>query len=371
MTSKERLEAAVNGQLGDRVAWAPEINNLVTKRVIREVAEGKLEPLGDFKQLSDHSYARSNQIVGGDMLLRIAPYRVEYDDVQFDSVDEGEEIVSTIETGKGKLTSRVRKTPESATDFRYEFYVKGKDDYPIWRDVVERRRYVADYDNVTDIIEQVGDAGIITLETPCTPYMDFVMWTAGVEPLMYQIFDNEKELTELFEIQHQKNLEACRIAAACPHGVVNRPIEDTSQHLSSPDMFNKFIRRHMQEMGEIARAGGKQYVPHMCGHLADMLPILKDMAIDGIEAITPPPTGNCPAALAREVLGPGRLLIGGIDPTRFALSPPDEFEQTVKALLDEMKDDPRFILGHEEIQITANWENVKTVNRLLAETRRG
>ena len=372
MTSRDRLEAALRGKLADRIGWAPEINDLVTERNIRAVEAGKLEILGDVPrdELNEIPYARSNQIIGGDTLLRVKPYRTEYDGVRFGRIDEGDEVVETVETPKGRLTSRIRKTPESATNFRYEFFIKGPDDYPVWRDVVERTRHIPDYDEVARIDRKLGAAGMISLETPCTPYMDFVMWTAGVEPLMYQIFDHENELRDLFERMHQKNLEACRIAAECPIVPAVRPIEDTSQHLSSPELFKKFIRRHMHEMGEAVHWGGKLYIPHMCGHLADMLPILKHLAIDGIEAITPPPTGNCPVSLARKVLGSQRILIGGIDPTRYALSEPGEFERTVQGVLDEMKDDPRFILGHEEIQVSARWENIRTVSRFVREAPR-
>ena len=367
MTSRERLEAALRGELADRVAWAPEINDLVTRRNIKAYRAGTLEPLAPIDEESEVQYALSNQIVGGDCLLRVTPYRVEYDGVEFETIEEPGEIVETVETAKGKLSSRTRKTPESATNFRYEWFVKGPPDYPVWRDVVERTRFVPDYETVAQIDRKLSGAGIISLETPCTPYMDFAMWHAGVEPLMYQIFDHERALMDLFNVMHGKNLEACRIAAACPGIKMVRPIEDTSQHLSSPAMFEKYIRRHFTEMGEIIKASGKLYIPHMCGHLADMLPIIRDMPIDGIEAITPPPTGNCPATLAREVLGRERVLIGGIDPTRYALSTPDEFERTVREVLDAMKDDPRFILGHEEIQITAKPETVRTVSRLVRE----
>jgi uroporphyrinogen-III decarboxylase len=145
-------------------------------------------------------------------------------------------------------------------------------------------------------------------------------------------------------------------------------MEDTSQMLSSPEMFRKFIEKHLEDYAEVAHARGKLFLPHMCGHLKDMLPVLKDMSLDGIEAVTPPPTGNCPVKLARKVLGSRRVLIGGIDATRFALSPPDEFERTVAHVLAEMRDDPRFVLGNEEIQVSARWENIVTVNRLLGQT---
>jgi hypothetical protein len=60
--------------------------------------------------------------------------------------------------------------------------------------------------------------------------------------------------------------------------------------------------------------------------------------------------------------------VGGIDATRFALSTPAEFEKTLRELLAAMKGDRRFILGDEEIQVSARWENILIVNRLLKET---
>ncbi len=370
MTSKERLECALRGEKADRLGWAPEINDLVTKNVIERVAAGTLKPLSGVApdKLNGLQYAKSNQILGGDTFLRVTPYKTVRTGVEFGKRDEGAEIVEWVQTPKGRLTARIRKEPESATDFRYEWFLKGPDDYRVWRDVIERTTFVPDYDTVAEIERKLDGAGIITLETPATPYMDYVMWFAGVEPLLYQIVDHERELVELMEIQHAKNLEACRIAAKCPHGLVNRPIEDTSQHLSSPDMFRKYVRRHMTDYADIAHSGGKLFIPHMCGHLRDMLPILTGLPIDGIEAMTPPPTGNCPAPHARKVLGKERIIVGGLDATRFALSRPAEFETTLRELLASMKGDRRFILGDEEIQVSARWENILTVNRLLKET---
>lgn len=371
MTSKERLEAALAGVKAGRVGWAPEINDVFTEHYIRRYRAGELKALGPIDEYNALAYARINQLVGGDTLLRVKPWKMLYDGVVFGKVEEGDETVETIETPAGKLSSRIRREPEAATSFRYEFFVKGPADYPVWADFVARTRYVPDYDAVANAQRKLGDAGIVSLDVPATPYMDFVMWHAGVEPLMYQVFDHERELTALFEVQHARNLEAYRIAAACPFGRIVRPMEDTSQMLSSPDAFRKFIRPHMQAYADVVHAHGKLFLPHMCGHLKDMLPILKDVDIDGIEAITPPPTGNCPVKLARKVLGSTRVLIGGIDATRFSLSPPGEFERAVAEVLSDMKGDPRFVLGDEEIQISARWENIEITSRLLEKTASG
>lgn len=357
MTSREVLEAAMRGEPADRVGWAPEINDTLTTRNLRKAG---IDPAAD-----PLPYATSNRLLGADCLHRKLPYRVEYDGVRFETRTEGNESVETIETPKGILSSRRRYIPETDMWFRYELHVKGPADYAVWADVVGRTRFVTDYDSVLNADRLLGDRGILSIEAPCTPYMDFVMWRMGAEEIVYQTADHERELIDLFELMHRKNLEAHRIAAGSPLGLLVRPIEDTSSMLSSPRLFRKFVLRHMREYAEIAHAGGKLFLPHMCGHLHDMLPILKDLPIDGIEAITPPPTGDCPITYARRALGKERILIGGLDATRFALSPPEEFERMVREVLEAMKGDPRFVLGHEEIHRNARPENLTAVRRLI------
>ena len=77
MNSKERLEAALRGEKADRVGWAPEINDGVTKNVIERVEKGTLKPLSGVapEKLNTLVYAKSNQILGGDTFLRVTPYK--------------------------------------------------------------------------------------------------------------------------------------------------------------------------------------------------------------------------------------------------------------------------------------------------------
>ena len=46
MTSRDRLEAALRGELADCVGWAPEINDVVTQRNIEAYRAGGLEVTG-------------------------------------------------------------------------------------------------------------------------------------------------------------------------------------------------------------------------------------------------------------------------------------------------------------------------------------
>jgi uroporphyrinogen-III decarboxylase len=111
----------------------------------------------------------------------------------------------------------------------------------------------------------------------------------------------------------------------------------------------------------------KKFIVHMCGHLKDMLPIIKDIELDGIEAATPGPTGNAEPDEMRRVLG-DVIIMGGVDPTRYAIQGPAEMVKTLRERLSRIKGDRHFILGSEEIPVSAKLETVKAVGEMVART---
>ena len=62
----------------------------------------------------------------------------------------------------------------------------------------------------------------------------------------------------------------------------------------------------------------------MCGHVKNLLDQIKDTGLDGVHALTPPPTGDTPWELAMDVIGEDLIIIGVFDPTIFILGPVEE-----------------------------------------------
>jgi uroporphyrinogen-III decarboxylase len=92
---------------------------------------------------------------------------------------------------------------------------------------------------------------------------------------------------------------------------------------------------------------------------------LAETGLDGIEAVTPPPLGDCPIGLAREALGPEVTLIGGLDPTQFVGATPGKTRAMIQDYISQMGDGRRMVLGHEEIHIKADLESVRVIPDLL------
>jgi len=360
MTSRQRLLSAIKGEKTDRVPWAPEIN--------QHFAEMHLRKAG--LENAPHPYVTINKLIGGDALCSFLPYKTIYQGgIKHRVETHGDETYEIFETPRGELVAKFREEPVAKTRFRYEPFIKGPKDYPAYRYLTENTKYIPDYDGLLEEIRKVGEDGLVTLTAPPTPLMGFIMDHMGAEATIYQLYDHEREMVELMEVIHEKNKEAYRICAQAPAGEMVRPFEDTSSSLTSPAMFEKYCLPHLKDYAAIIHQGNKLFVPHMCGHLKDMLPFLKDAGIDGIEAVTPPPTGNCTAKMVREVMGDKCIIIGGLDPTLFSTVTPKKIEGIVNAVLDSMHGDRRFILGNEEISAAAKMENVLAVSRIIRNRR--
>jgi uroporphyrinogen-III decarboxylase len=360
MTSRERMRAACYGEDHDRIPWCPEINAFFVDKHLTEA--------GKDPSKMRLPYVEANKLIGADALLGFTPYEQYYEDGIDDRTEEtATDVVRTITTPVGTLESRTRKCPDAHTNFMYEPLIKTVADYKTFQYLIERTRLKPKYDELEETEKALGEDGIISLSGPATPLMDLIMVYMHVENTLIQMLEHEKEFDELCAVIHDFYKKVYKVVANAPTAVMVRPFEDTSMSLYSPATFMKHCFNQLKDYARIVHEGGKLFVPHMCGFLKQVLEHLPGTDLDGIEAVTPPPTGNTPIALAREKLGPEKILIGGLDPTEFSTCTTEDVRATVSETLESMKGDRRFMLSCEEISIRAKMESVLSVAELVKE----
>lgn len=354
MTSRERLEAALRGEPTDRCPWAPEINAALVEKLLAGEPPAPLP------------YAAACRKIGADTLLSVAPVRRRYRTVEVRQEREGPVTWTFYETPYGTLRTRDEARPEAHTSYQTEHLLKGAEDFRAYRYLVEDVELTLDAEGVRQQMELLGDDGIISLDVPATPLLHLIMFDMRLPAVQYALADHEREFVELMDLMHERNKEYCRLAVQAP-GLMVRPFEDTSTTLISPAQYRRFCQPCLADYAAIVQAAGKQFVPHLCGLLKGVLPDLAATGLDGIEALTPPPTGDVPYELARQALGPDCLLIGGLDATQFARLGPAEARDMVRVVLQQARGDRRFVLGHEELSIRANLDSVFQVQEVIAE----
>jgi uroporphyrinogen-III decarboxylase len=254
-------------------------------------------------------------------------------------------------------------------DMEFEHMVRTVEDVQAYRFMYEDAVYQPRYDLAADQIGRMGDAGVVSIFGPPTPLLDLIMFQVRLPNIYFLMDDHPAEMEELLAVMHRRNCEYYELAGDGP-GEVVRSFEDTSTTLVSPALYRRYCLQQMRDYGDICRARGKLFVPYMCGLLKGVLPELRETALDGIEALTPPPLGDTPIGLAREKLGPDVTLMGRLDPTQFVGATPDRTRDMIRAFVSQMGDGRRTGLGHEEVHIRADLESVRVIPELLEEYAR-
>lgn len=112
--------------------------------------------------------------------------------------------------------------------------------------------------------------------------------------------------------------------------------EDASTTLYSPEFFNKHLKPIIREYCKIIKEAGEIAVVHACGHLKGLTKIikLKEIGMDCIESVSPPPTGNVNLHNFKKAL-PGVCVMGGIHANAW-LFELEDFKKYVKELIIEI-----------------------------------
>ncbi|MCG3181559.1 MAG: hypothetical protein BIFFINMI_03956 [Phycisphaerae bacterium] len=353
----QRIRTLLEGGTPDRLPWAPEINEGFARKLT-----GK--PPGDATPYR-HIEREAARRIGADYLHRIKSVKVVRHAVE--EVYDPATGVRVYRTPAGELREHKTWDSQSGTHYAHEHLVKGPESYDAYRAMIEDETFEPAYEQAA---VELAESDLPTIDVPATPLMHLLMWDMGVQELLMAMMTDPDPLVDLMQAIHRKNLEYYRVAAAGP-GMILRPMEDTSSRLTGPRMYREHCVAWLNDYADVVHGAGKTFLVHMCGHLGGPMPdVLSEIRLDGIEAITPPPLGDADLARLRETLG-DIWLVGGVDPSLYATASVDQIAAHVGRTLETMRNDRRFILGHEEIPLAAKLENVKAVADLVAATADG
>jgi hypothetical protein len=315
MNGRQRLLAALHHQPVDRLPWAPLFDAYFTDSLPPDQRMDVLEAL---------------RYVGADVLERHVPaIRVEHRDVYMRSLRRGDEIVNTIETPVGGLIERRLQTP--FTTFIAEPFIKSVGDFPAYRYYVEHTVYLPDYNAFRLRDAAIADDGLATVSGPQSPLQFLLGEDMGVERLTYALYDYLAQTQDLLETMHEHNKQAYRLLAQSPSLVVIG-YEDVSTSTASPDMYDRFTRRYLDDYADIVHAEGKLYIAHMCGLLKGVAHMIARGRMDGLDSVTPPTTGNMPLDEARAAW-PDKVIIGGLEPKSLSMLTESEVREYAREVI--------------------------------------
>ncbi len=216
--------------------------------------------------------------------------------------------------------------------------------------------------------ELVGENGVVTRFWGPSAIPRLLEIDMGTENFYYLLNDYPKEMKVLIDTIHEKEKDAFRILAQGPCDCVIL-VENTSTYYISPKIYELYNMLHQRDFVEITRNAGKTAILHMCGHVKNILHLIKETGCDGIHALTPPPTGDTPWELALDILGQDTIIIGALDPSVFLLSKIQEIPARLDSLVKEKLKKANFILGVFADGIKVELERFYAIARWIEKNR--
>ena len=339
MTFRQRLLTLLQGGTPDRVPWYGDLDYWASGLTAR-----KQKPV-DFKTSID--YIRwHEELKVGYYLQGVFPYKTNYESCRVTVRHESNKKITEIHTPLGVLRDCWEYVPTSFSEAPIEHFIKSAADLAIWRYYYEHMFFDADYSFAQQRSEQIGEAGILLMYLPHTPWMQLLVIDCGVETLSYLAHDAEAELRETLAVMKKKLDEAVQLAIQCPCEALMIP-ENLSSEMVGPAVFEKYLAADQTDWLEKIQRQGKYSFIHMDGSLKGLLRQEAALPVTVLEALTPAPVGDLTVAQWAEWAGNAHTILwGGIPGVFFTSLVSDErFEQHIRQTLEVMRREPRYVLG--------------------------
>ena len=360
MTSRERILKVLRGKTPDRIPWTPLIDGYYLSLLNKTM--NQVDAIRDF---GGDVFARHiptykgvmpvksfSSIILGSAVNDTGSSNESYSqkvkgkgDIEVITEEKNGQISQTYKTPVGVIRSKyVRNENSPFIPFPTEHRIKTIEDLRVFRYIVENLEYEPMYEVFKKEDAYIGEDGLATTTGPTSPFHMLLEMEIGIENFYYMLWDYKAEVEELIEVMHERNKEIYLIIAASSAEVVI-DYENTSTTTMSPDMYEKYCERHINNYADIMHKSSKIFLTHMCGTLKGLEKQLDRGRMDGIADIAPPPTGDATLAEAKRMWGRDKILMGGIDATAFKWLSPGELSQYVKDILKGIASGDGILIG--------------------------
>lgn len=336
MNGRERLRRLLGRKKADRLSWTPLVDNH-SLNIFPEALRGN-GGIDFYKHLGCDIFLLNS--FGVQKAPLVSPRLVWDERVRVDSVADGPRRTVKWETPWGVLTGLYEK------GHPLKYPVDSIEAVRIFRQLWETARYEGadDTASVREVDRLIGDDGVFTRFWGPSAIPRLLEMNMGAEHFYYLMADYPEEMDGLIRTMHGQDLKAFDLLADGPWESVTL-VENTSTYYISPAIYRDYNMPHQRDFVERIRRAGKPAILHMCGHVRNLLPLIKETACDGIHALTPPPTGDCPWEAALDALGENTVIFGCLDPTIFAAGPVEQIGPSLDRLITPRLRESPFILA--------------------------
>jgi hypothetical protein len=267
-------------------------------------------------------------------------------------------VVERHEPGVGQW--HAQRSWRDVSPWQIERLIKGPEDYPVVKYMVEHTEVIADYFPIEQAMDWLGNEGVVLTALPHSPMqMLMIDWIGSEGGRFYYHYADHRELVEdLYRALCKSRERLVEIAACAPAPIVLCG-DNVDGVLVSPNLFQSYFMPVYEQQARVLHAEGKLMAVHMDGRLAVLKDLIASTPIDIVEAFHPPPMGDLALSEAL-ALWPDKAIWVGFPGSVYTLGP----EATAEYARDLLRDAGR----GERVVIEMSTENLVSNENLLALT---
>jgi hypothetical protein len=270
-------------------------------------------------------------------VLGVRLFEIQYDrTVQIHQTRENGRVITVMRTPVGELRE------VSSHGYHNEYLLKGPDDFRVMQYVLDHSEFVFWHDAFRIADQEFGDLGVVTTFYPRSPLQRLIVEWMGFENAVFALTDYPRESSELLRAIEDWDDRMYDVLLSSPLQIFNFG-ENIDANIDPPHYFERYLEPYYERRISQIHAAGKFCHIHIDGAMKLLLPIIRRMSFDGIEAATPLPQGDVTLEELKEGLG-GKILVDGIPAILFLPNyPMGQFEEFVWKVIEMFW--PNLILG--------------------------
>ena len=331
MTGRERLTNILNRQPTDRVAWTTLVDDKTRSVMPPDV---RAMPVLDFYRYIECDILQfGNYGLPADCQVQL-PCQLVPPETQTRQTLSPEGLLTTeTETEWGTLTATFREghplrhpvqSPEELRTFT-NLWLNSRCEEVDGAEESFARAEAA-----------LGDDGAYVPTLAPSPVQQLIELDMGMAGFYYLLQDCPREMARLMEAMQHCRRQEYEITARRMPALALILVENTSTTMISPSVYRTYSLPQVRDFVEAAHRHGKRAILHMCGHLKDLLPVIRETGFDGVNGLTPPSIGDTHFEEALDLLGEDFIILGGVfsgDPFHQGAATAEEIGRALNEML--------------------------------------
>ena len=392
MTHRERILAAIRGEIPDRLPWVPrlefwhrsrlrqgtlplELRSLTLTEITDRLGVGCYASIPDFTDVADETAMIDRTL--GLFHLPVIPYRISFEDVDRRVTRHGQETVVEYHTPAGSIRTASVFTEEmldagASMSWTTEHAIREPRDFDVVGHIFSHLRVEPNFEGYLARREEVGEQGLAIgyLQGTACPIQHIMKELMPLEQFFYALHDYPEKVHRLADQIEPFFQQIQAIGADSPAEVLllGGNYDDS---ITYPPFFEKYIFPALHDYAEVLHRRGKFLMTHTDGENLRLFPLYRRSGFDIADSVCPYPMTRCRLDEIRVNFGEHVTIWGGIPSTLLCdtSTPEDEFRRSIDETVGRYGRESHFILGVSDM-VTADceWDRMQYITEKVATT---